>query len=506
MNEYLIPLLCLMAWWISVLVFLSLFQKSKLQQLEHVIEKTRDNANAEIKRLIDDANNKREDILKHAKEKEELILTNAKSLEEKLTSKEEKLDKKFEEITNKQEQIFEKEEKLEKEKLSLKDKELVLENKLSEMSKLSEDEAKDLFMKEIEDKYEKDAVSLLQKRKSDLKKREKDEAREILLKAVQRYAYDVTSDITSTVIPLESDDIKWRLIWKEWRNIVTFEKETWVSLIIDDTPDTVFISSFDLYRRYIAKVALEKLLEDKRIQPARIEEIVASTNEEAEVLLLELGQKALEDIWLGELKSEITKLIWKLRFRTSYGQNILKHSIEVAYIAEALAKDLWADVNICKLWGLLHDLGKALDHDIEWTHPEIGARVWRKYGLDERVVDIIENHHGEPTVISLEAAVVQLADAISSIRPWARRESIEIYLKRVKELEAIAQSFSGVNKAYAVSAWREIRVFVDAEVVNDVEAIKMARDLAQKIEENLDYSGEVKINLIRESRVIEYAK
>lgn len=506
MNEYLILIIWILIWGIWVVISFSLFAKSRIKELEKKAKEISDNTVLEKKRILDEANWKKEDLLKHAEEKKEIILSNAKSLEDKLVSKEEKLDKKFEEITHKQEQIFDKEEKLEKEKLSLREKESVLENKLSEMAKLTEEEARALFMWEIEEKYENDAVSLLHKKKTELRKREKEEAREILLKAIQRYAYDVTSDITSTVIPLESDDIKWRLIWKEWRNIVTFEKETWVSLIIDDTPDTVFISSFDLYRRYIAKVVLEKLLEDKRIQPARIEEIVAATKQEADVLLLELWENALEDLWVSGIASEITKLVWKLRFRTSYGQNILKHSIEVAYIAEALAKDLGADVNVCKLWGLLHDLWKALDHDIEWSHPEIWAKVWRKYGLDERVVDIIENHHWEPSVISLEASIVQLADAISSIRPWARRESVEIYLKRVKELEAIAQSFSGVNKAYAVSAWREIRVFVDADTVNDVEAIKMARQIAEKVEGTLDYSGEVKVNLIRETRVIEYAK
>jgi ribonuclease Y len=316
----------------------------------------------------------------------------------------------------------------------------------------------------------------------------------------------VVSEVTTTLIPLSNDDLKWKLIGKEWRNIVAFERATWVALIIDDTPDTVFISAFDLFKRYIAKKSLEKLLEDGRIQPARIEEIVQITTNEADILLKDIGKKTLDELNITWVPEEIIPLIWKLRFRTSYGQNILKHSTEVAYIAESIAKDLQLDPVLAKKWGLLHDIWKALDHDIEWTHPEIGAKIARKYWLWENVIDMIENHHSEPTWMTVYTAIVQMADAISSVRPWARRESIEQYVKRVKEMEALVGSFSWVIKAYAISAGREIRVFVDADTVGDFEAHEMARNIAIDIEAKLNYPWEVKINLIREMRIIEYAK
>ncbi|MDQ7022174.1 MAG: HDIG domain-containing protein [Candidatus Gracilibacteria bacterium] len=277
-------------------------------------------------------------------------------------------------------------------------------------------------------------------------------------------------------------------------------------MIIDDTPDSVFISGFDLFRRYVAKKSLEKLIEDGRIQPARIEEVFAQTHEEAELLLMELGNQILGELNITSLPEEIVPIIGKLRFRTSYGQNILKHSKEVALIAEHLARELGADPQLCKIGGLLHDLGKALDQDIEGTHPEIGGKVARKHGLNSKLVDMIENHHGEQGSISLEAAIVQVADAISSVRPGARRQAIEDYFQRIKEMESLVQSFSGVSKAFAISAGREIRVFVDAITVSDLQAQEMAKKIADEIQEKLSYPGEVKVNLIRESRVIQYAK
>ncbi len=385
-------------------------------------------------------------------------------------------------------------------------KETELDNKLSQMAKLSIEEARELLLKQIAEKYEKDSITQIEKYKKWVEERKNEVAREIILKSIQQYAWDVTSEVTTTLIPLPNDDLKWKLIWKEWRNIVAFERATWVALIIDDTPDSVFISAFDLFKRYIAKKSLEKLLEDGRIQPARIEEIVEITTNEADMLLKDIGKKTLDELNITWVPEELIPLIWKLRFRTSYGQNILKHSQEVAYIAESIAKDLNLDPVLAKKWWLLHDIWKALDHDIEWTHPEIWAKIGRKYGLAENVIDMIENHHNEPTGISIYATIVQVADAISSVRPWARRESIEQYVKRVKEMEALVWSFSWVSKAYAISAWREVRVFVDADSVSDFEAHEMARNIALDIEAKLNYPWEVKVNLIREMRVIEYAK
>lgn len=456
---------------------------------------TLNKAKQEASTLLDKARNESNETLKKAEK-----------LEERLLEKEEKLESKLEEIGKKQDSILEREEKLKQKQETLSLKEEELDTKLSQMAKLSIEEARELLLKQIAEKYQKDSITQIEKYKKGIEERKNEVAREIIIKSIQQYAGDVTSEVTTTLIPLPNDDLKWKLIGKEWRNIVAFERATGVALIIDDTPDTVFISAFDLFKRYIAKKSLEKLLEDGRIQPARIEEIVEITTNEADILLKDIGKKTLDELNITWIPEEIIPLVWKLRFRTSYGQNILKHSTEVAFIAESIAKDLNLDPMLAKKGWLLHDIWKALDHDIEGTHPEIGAKVGRKYGLWENVIDMIENHHNEPTWISIYAAIVQMADAISSVRPGARRESIEQYVKRVKEMEALVSSFSWVSKVYAISAGREIRVFVDADTVWDFEAHEMARNIALDIEAKLNYPWEVKVNLIREMRVIQYAK
>ena len=468
-------------------------------------KKTKDAWN-KAEEIVKNAEKKKSQMLEEARKESLEITQKAEKIEERILEREEKIEKKLEQIEDKQDKIIAKEDELRVEKEKIEDKKTELEGKLAEMSKLSEKEAKELFLQQIKEKFESDGKTVLQKYKKKIEDEKKDIAKDIILKSIQQYAWDVTSEVTTTLIPIPSDDIKWKLIWKEWRNITTFERSAWVALIIDDTPDTVFISAFDLFRRYIAKKALEKLIEDGRIQPARIEEIVAKTEEEAEILLKDLGTKVLDELGIRNIPDEIVPVIGKLRFRTSYGQNILKHSKETAIIAEHLAKELWADPHLVKIGGLLHDIGKALDQDLEGTHPEIWGILARKYKLNDKIVDMIENHHWEQFSISLEAAIVQVADAISSVRPWARREVIEDYLKRVQEMEALVQSFSWVDKAYALSAGREIRVFVNAATISDIEAAEMAKEIADNIQEKLSYPGEVKVNLIRESRVIEIAK
>lgn len=473
-------------------------QKTKEEMLKKVKEET--------DTLINKSKQESNNVLEKARQEAQETLKKAEKLEERLLEKEEKLEAKLEEIGKKQDSIFEREEKLKQKQEILNGKEQELDIKLSQMAKLSIEEARELLLKQVAEKYGKDSIVQIEKYKKGIEERKNEVAREIIIKSIQQYAGDVTSEVTTTLIPLPNDDLKWKLIGKEWRNIVAFERATGVALIIDDTPDTVFISAFDLFKRYIAKKSLEKLLEDGRIQPARIEEIVEITTNEADILLKDIGKKTLDELNITWIPEEIIPLVWKLRFRTSYGQNILKHSTEVAFIAESIAKDLNLDPILAKKGWLLHDIWKALDHDIEWTHPEIGAKIGRKYGLWENVIDMIENHHSEPTGISIYAAIIQMADAISSVRPGARRESIEQYVKRVKEMEALVSSFSWVSKAYAISAGREIRVFVDADTVWDFEAHEMARNIALEIESKLNYPGEVKVNLIREMRVIQYAK
>lgn len=456
--------------------------------------------------IITEAENKADEIIASSKKESLEIIAKAERIEERILDREEKIERKLETIEEKQEKIVFKEDKLREKWEKLETKKVELEWKLSELSKLSEEEAKDLFLKQIKNKYEEDAKDVIVKHKKKIEEDKKELSRDIILRSIQQYAGDVTSEVTTSLISIPSDDIKGKLIWKEGRNITTFEKSAWVSLIIDDTPDTVFISWFDLFRRYVAKKSLEKLIEDWRIQPARIEEIIGKTQEEADILLKELWAKVADDLNIRNLPDEILPVIGKLRFRTSYWQNILKHSKETALIAERLAQELWVDTRLVKIGWLLHDIWKAIDQDYEWTHPEIWGILARKYKLNDKIIDVIENHHGEQFSISLEAAIVQVADAISSVRPWARREVIEDYLKRVQEIEALASSFSWVNKVYALSAGREIRVFVDAVTISDIEAAELAKEIADNIQEKLSYPWEVKVNLIREMRVIEIAK
>lgn len=504
-------------WWALAFIFVYIWENRKSSKARFKYEELLKEATTKKEEILDKARKESEDFLKQkkleaeeslkqAKQESTLIMEKVTKTEQRVLEREEKFQQRLDEIDKKQELLLKKEEELKDKKQELNNKIEEFDWKIAEMSKLTEEQAKELFLAQISEKYGDEGMEIIEKYKKKIEDKKKETAREILIKAVQQYSSDVTNEVTTTVIEIPSDDIKGKLIGKEGRNITTFEKATWVSLIIDDTPDSVFISSFDLYRRYIAKKSLEKLIEDGRIQPARIEEIVEKTYEEGDILLKELGTKTIEEMGISDIPEDIIPIIGKLRFRTSYGQNILKHSKEVAYIAEALARELWVDQNLVKKWGLLHDIGKALDHDIEGTHPEIGGKLARKYNMNPKIIDIIENHHEESYSISIEAAIVQIADAISSVRPWARREVIEQYLKRIQEMEALVQSFSWVNKAYAISAWREVRVFVDADTVSDLQAQEMARNIAIGIHNELAYPWEVKVSLIREMRVIEYAK
>ncbi len=480
-------------------------QNQLKQKAKWILAETEKERNDIITRAEEVAKNIRkeiEDARNDIKERKQSALEQ----ESRLSEKEGKIDKKYEELEQKRNELMKKEQSIEERISSIDKKQFEIETKLEQVSRLSSEEAKELLMKYTEERYERDIVSLIEKKKKDLKAREAEISKEILIKSIQQYAGEVTGETTQTMVQLESDDLKGKLIGKEGRNIIAFEKATGVSLIIDDAPDTVFLSSFDLFRRYIAKKSLEDLIADKRIQPARIEEIVEKNQQDANKLIYDLGQKTIEEMSIIGIPDEIIPLIGKFRFRTSYGQNILMHSKEVAYIAEGIAKLIGADPVLALKWGLLHDLGKAMDHDIEGTHPEIGGRIARKYGLDEKTINIIEWHHDDVPQICIETKIVQIADAISAVRPGARRMNVEDYIKRIGEMENIAMSFPGVNKAYALSAGREIRVFVDADTVSDLEAEKRAQEIATNIEENCSYPGEVKVIVFREKKAIQYAK
>lgn len=499
-------LLTLIVWWVfgaGLMYFISLKKK------DAVASKIIKEAEQKAKDITNAAYESKEQARKEIEEAKNDLKSRRDSItegEERLLEKEKRLDAKFEEIDAKRVALVDKERTLEDKLQKADDKSRELAGKLEEMAKLSQEEAKNLLLQYTEERYERDILSLIEKKKKELKSRELDAAREILIKSIQQYAWEVTGETTQTLVTLESDDVKGKLIGKEGRNIIAFEKATGVSLIIDDAPDTVFLSSFDLFRRYIAKKSLEDLIEDKRIQPARIEEIVEKNQQEADRLITDLGRKTVEEMGIIGIPDEILPLIGKFRFRTSYGQNILMHSKEVAYIAEAIAKLIGADATLALKWWLLHDLGKAMDHDIEWTHPEIGGRIARKYWLDEKTINIIEGHHDDVPQICIETKIVQIADAISAVRPGARRMNVEDYIKRIQEMENIAMSFPGVAKAYALSAWREIRVFVDADTVSDLSAEKLAQEVAGQIEANCNYPGEIKVIIFREKRIVEYAK
>lgn len=488
----------------ALAMFFYIHQKQKKHAADTIIQ-----AETEAKKIIERAEKTAQNTRKTLDEEREDLKDRKKNFadqEKRLADKEKKVDEKYENLEKKRNELEKKEKEQEETKKNLIEKQDLLQKKIEEIAKLSEEEAKNELLKITEEKYEKDIIVRIEKKKKDYTMRSGEMAKEILITAIQQYAGEVTNETTQTIFPLESDDLKGKLIGKEGRNIIAFERATGVSLIIDDSPDTVFLSSFDLFRRYVAKKSLEDLIADKRIQPARIEEIVEKNQQDAEKLIRDLGQKTLDEMGIIGLPEDLHPLIGKFRFRASYGQNLLLHSKEVAYIARAIAEIIGADADLAFKGGLLHDIGKAMDHDIEGTHPEIGGRIARKYGLDERITNIIEGHHDDVPQICIETKIVQIADAISAVRPGARRMNIEDYIKRIQEMESIAMSLPGINKAFALSAGREVRVFVDANTVSDLEAEKKAKEIAEQIEANCSYPGEVKINLIREKRVIEYAK
>ena len=474
-------------------------------------EALRENAGKESKRIIDDAKN-------YAKQLQDNISSEEAKMHERFEKMQQQADarllKREELLDQKTEKTEKKREEYEKTRLELQDKQEELQKnidsqnkELEKISKFTKEEAKTELISRIENETAKELASTMQK-KIDLISQEADEkSSEIIVQSIQRYAASVTSESTITVVKIESDSMKGKIIGREGRNINAFELLTGVDVIIDDTPGTITISSFDLFRRYIAKIALEELIKDGRIHPSKIEEMVEKAQDKADKLLLELGQKAVQDLGISGLPEQILKLLGRLRFRTSYGQNVLTHSMEVAYIAEGLAQELpGADPEICKKAGLLHDIGKAVSHEVEGGHAIIGMEILEKFGIDKRVIVAMKSHHEDFPYESIEARILQAADAISAARPGARRETLEKYIKRLKELESIAGSFSGVEKVFAIQAGREVRVFVNSTEINDLETERLSFDIARKLEKSCEYPGEVKVAVFRETKFEEVAK
>ncbi len=465
-----------------------------------------DDARREAEKLELEAKNKLIEAKDKARSLEEEVRNKVKEDEKLLREKEANLDKKEAKVEELRDKLDKRQEEFDKKEKDILKKEEEVKGALEKISGLSKDQAKKELFKQVEEIYEKDMNAHLRKYEEKIKEEEKEISQKILTQAIQRYASEVSSESTATVVELANDEMKGRIIGKEGRNIQTFEKITGVDVIIDDTPNTVLLSGFDLLRRYIAKVALERLLEDGRIQPARIEEIVNQVKQEVITLTKELGEKAFVELGITPLHPDLVRLIGRLRFRTSYGQNILKHSIEVGHLCGIMAAELGLDASKAKLVGLLHDLGKAVTHEVEGSHAIIGANILRKYKVDPEVINAVESHHEEVPQETLYAPLVQSADAISGARVGARSGNIEEYIQRLQKLENLATSFEGVKRAYAISAGREVRVFVEPEKTTDSQSIELASNIAQKIESDMQYPGEIKVNVIREFRTFKVAR
>ncbi len=486
-----------------------------------MVEAKLGNADEKAREIIDEAlkaaeTKKRESLLEV---KEESIRTKneldkeikerraeAQRYERRVQQKEENIDKKADAIEKKEASLAEKEEALtrQREEISKLNEQRLQE--LERISGLTSEQAKDYLLKIVEDEVKHETAVLIKEMESRAKEEADKKAKEYVVTAIQKCAADHVSETTISVVQLPNDEMKGRIIGREGRNIRTLETMTGVDLIIDDTPEAVILSGFDPIRREVARIALEKLIVDGRIHPARIEEMVEKAQKEVEVMIKEEGEAATLEVGVHGIHPELVRLLGKMKFRTSYGQNALKHSIEVAQLSGLLAAEMGLDVRMAKRAGLLHDIGKAVDHEMEGSHIQLGVDLCRKYKEGPVVINAVESHHGDVEAQTLIACLVQAADTISAARPGARRETLETYTTRLKQLEDITNNFKGVDKSFAIQAGREIRVMVVPEQISDSDMVLLARDISKQIEAELEYPGQIKVNVIRESRVIDYAK
>ena len=488
---------------------------------KNTVEKKVGNAEEKAREIIDDAlkvaeRSKREALLEA---KEESLKTKneldketkerraeLQRYERRVLAKEEALDKKSDALERRELSYAAKEEKLAKQTAEINKLQEKRVQELERISGLTSEQAKDYLLKTVEDEVKHETAVLVKELESRAKEEADKKAKEYVVTAIQKCAADHVAETTISVVQLPNDEMKGRIIGREGRNIRTLETLTGIDLIIDDTPEAVILSGFDPIRREVARIALEKLIVDGRIHPARIEEMVEKAQKEVETMIREEGEAAVLEVGVHGIHPELVKLLGRMKFRTSYGQNALKHSIEVAHLAGLLAGEVGVDVRMAKRAGLLHDIGKSIDHEVEGSHIQIGADLCRKYKESPIVINAVESHHGDTEPTSLIACLVQAADTISAARPGARRETLETYTNRLKQLEDIANGFKGVDKSFAIQAGREIRVMVVPEQVSDEDMILLARDISKQIEADLEYPGQIKVNLIRESRVADFAK
>ena len=484
--------------------------ESKLESAENEAKKILEMASKEAEnKKKEEIFKAKEEIMSARKELDQEVRERrgeVQSQEKRLIQKEENLERKQDMVEKKEKEIENKYHELENKKQEIEE---VLNKQMQELQRisgLSSEDAKKLLLSELEKQLTGEKALLVRDMESKVKEEAEKNAKEVISYAVQKCAADHTSETTVSIVALPNDDMKGRIIGREGRNIKTLETLTGIDLIIDDTPEAVVISGFDPLRREVAKLALEKLIYDGRIHPAKIEEMVEKAKEEIATIIKEEGERAVLETGVIGLNPDLVKLIGKLKYRTSYGQNVLNHSIEVSNLARIMAEELGLDPKLARRAGLLHDIGKALDHDMEGTHVELGVDILKKYKENENVINAVHAHHGDAEPKTIEAVLVQAADAISASRPGARRETLEAYIKRLEQLESIADSFEGVDKSFAIQAGREIRIIVKPEKINDDQMTLMARDIAKKVEDEMEYPGQIKVNVVRETRVIDYAK
>ena len=484
--------------------------ESKIESAENEAKRLLENANKEAEnRKKEEIFKAKEEILQARNELDKEIKERRGEValqEKRIIQKEEALERRNDSFERREKDLERKHQELDNQKITLDE---VFNRQMAELQRisgLSKEEAKKQILEELDKQISSEKAALIREWEAKTKEDAIKNAREIVGFAIQKCAADHTSETTVSVVALPNDDMKGRIIGREGRNIKALETLTGIDLIIDDTPEAVILSGFDPLRREVAKIALEKLIEDGRIHPAKIEEMVEKAKEEVEASIKAEGERAMLETGVNNLHPDLVKLIGKLKYRTSYGQNVLNHSIEVSNLARIMAEEIGVDPKIARRAGLLHDIGKALDHDMEGTHVEIGVEVLRKFKENEAIINAVQAHHGDVEPKTIEAVLVQAADAISASRPGARRETLETYIKRLEKLEEIADSFEGVEKSFAIQAGREVRLVVKPDKISDDEMVIMARNVAKKVEDEMEYPGQIKINIIRETRAIEYAK
>ncbi len=513
-----------MEWWILILIGVAVLFIGTLigyAYRRNVAEAKVAKAEDAVRKLYDEAQRKAEDIKKEKvlEAKEEVFRmrneaerenkerrTEIQRNERRLFQREETLDKKLDSVERRESAIAEREAELDAKSKTVEQLHAQQLQELEKISGLSMDAAKEMLLADVERDARHDAALLIREIEAKTKDEADKRARNIITLAIQRCAADHVAETTVSVVPLPNDEMKGRIIGREGRNIRALETATGVDLIIDDTPEAVILSGFDPVRREVARIALEKLILDGRIHPARIEEMVEKARKEVDSSIREAGEQAVLEVGVNGLHHELVRYLGRMRYRTSYGQNVLKHSVEVAHLAGIMAAELGANVALAKRAGLLHDIGKSIDHEVEGSHTQIGADLAKKFRENNAIVHAIMAHHGDVDAQTVEAVLVQAADAISAARPGARRETLETYIKRLEKLEEIANSFDGVDTSYAIQAGREVRIIVKPDRVNDSDTIIMAKDIAKRIESELEYPGQIKVSVIRETRTVDYAK